>query len=165
MKKLIPGMLALLILLCSCNAKKSFLHQRYTNFKHQKQATMAENRSHADRKSKTSATSVPKISVPEAVVVDPVTEQVKPKLKYTKSVINKVILPVVLKGKEKVSGLITSNSKIPTTKLTKTKPLNLDQKQEKRGLLWGLIDAILAIILLCVFVTLVVWLIYALRWY
>lgn len=168
MKKLIPGMLALLFLICSCSSKKSFLTQRYTNFKHKKSSAVADNRSHARKESKAApvvleqasanvqATANPEtVSSPGAVAAKPAAN---PKLVYTRAAVNQVILPTVLKGKEKVAGLIASNSKQPV-KLTKTKTLNMDQKHEKRGLLWGVIDALLAIILLVVVVVLVAWLI------
>src|ERR1044072_8208027 len=157
MKKLIPGIFILLILICSCNAKKSFLTQRYTHLKHNKSTTVAENRSHTNRGTKAA------VAAPEVTLVNPATEpakSVKPvKLEYTKSVISKVIVPVVSKGKEKIARLTTSNSKVPQTQVTKQmKPLNIDQNHQKRGLLWGVIDGILAIIVLAVFVALVIWL-------
>jgi hypothetical protein len=157
MKKLLPGTLALLILLCSCNAKKSFLSQRYTNFKHKRPITVTENRSYADKGSKTAVTA------PEIAVINSGPVQAKPleytKLVYTQSVLDRVVLPVALKGKEQIASLVSNNSKLPVTKLTKIKPLNLKQKHEKRGLLWGVIDGILAIILIAAFVALIIWLI------
>lgn len=66
---------------------------------------------------------------------------------------------MVSKGKEQIAGLIANGSKLPVTKVTTIKPLKLEQKHEKRGLLWGVIDGILAIIVLAIFVALVVWLV------
>jgi hypothetical protein len=163
MKKLIPSVVALLILiLCSCNAKKSFLTQRYTHLKHQKASIVTEDRSLAHKGTK-AAVITPEITVastkPAQVKAAENPEAKQTKLVYTKSVINGVIVPVALKGKEKVTGLLSSNSKQPTSKVEKIKPLKFEQTQQKRGLLWGVIDGILAIIVLAVFVLLVVWLV------
>jgi hypothetical protein len=158
MKNLIPCLLALLILICSCSTKKSFLSQRYTHFKHGKPAAVAANNTPAHKETKGRA-----ITASETAVTQSEPESVKPasatKLVYTRAAIDRVVLPAVSKGKEQVAGLIASSAKQPVTKLTKVKSLQLDQKLEKRGLLWGVIDAILALILIVVFVLLVTWLI------
>jgi hypothetical protein len=161
MKKLIPGLLALLILICSCSTKKSFLSQRYTHFKHVKPTTANEKRAYAWQEAKAPAVAPaqPAITNPELISANPAGPSNANKLVYTRAAINQVVLPVVLKGKEQLAGLVASSAMRPVTKLTKIKTLQLDQKLEKRSLLWGVIDAILALILIVVFVILVTWLI------
>lgn len=166
MKKLLPKMLALLILMCSCNANKSFLHQRYTHFKHNKAALVKQNVSHAERGEIKPNVTATNVTATEPVAVNSAPAQTE-RLKYTKAVIHRAILPfvskgVVSKGTEKTStaNLQCSNSKISVTKSDEIKPVKIDQHQKARGLLWGVIDGILAIIVLVAFVALILWIVW-----
>ncbi|MBL7932520.1 MAG: hypothetical protein JNL60_11495 [Bacteroidia bacterium] len=165
MKKLLPGIIAILLVLCSCNAKKTFLHQRYTHFKHHNPAVAS------GQKTKTDKANVANVATPEVVQVtaqteaataNPANEQkttAVPKLKYTRAVLNDVAKRLALKDNDKSHNLIASNSKEPVSQVNKVKPLKTEVTKQKRGLLWGVIDALLAIILIVVIVLLVTWLV------
>lgn len=163
MKNLVPGILAILIVLCSCSTKKSFLHQRYTHYKHHSPTLTKEHKACPDKNPE-----VVNPSAPEVVAVNPVSETAtlagpvkttEPKLKYTRAVLNDVAKRLALKDKQAAPGLLASTSKAPETQVNKVKPIKAELTKQKRGLLWGVIDALLAIILIVVIVLLVTWLV------
>lgn len=155
-------MLVALLFICSCSSNKSFLHQRYTHFGHKRSNTVAEAR--PQMKKEPSTPLKKEETKQEEITAVPETASAKPeKLLYTKALLNRVIVPVVTEGTGSVNGLFASNSKAPGKKLSTIKTIKLDGQFKKAGLLWGVIDGILAIIMLAIFVGLVLWLLFALN--
>lgn len=63
------------------------------------------------------------------------------------------VVPIVVKPIKDLS------SRLPSTSFSKAQQITKDNKVEKRGLLFGVIDAILAIVIAVLFVALIIFLV------
>jgi len=160
MKTLLFNSVILILVLCSCSGSRSFMHQRYTSLGHSKHKTTVgtPHESYAGARKSTPA------PVAEPVMVTPVPDAITaaPEQKAEPA-------PMLVASANSAASHAAASPKL--VKNTTFRPLktfsNSDvksyskqlKKEQKRGLLFGVIDALLSIILLVIFVALVVFLI------
>lgn len=159
MKTLLFNSVILILVLCSCSGSRSFMHQRYTSLGHSKHKATV-NTSHENYASVRKSTPAP-VAQPVMVTSVPAAVTAAPEQKAEAA-------PVLVAS---ANAAVSHAASSKLAKNTTFKPLktfsNSDvrsyskqlKKEQKRGLLFGVIDALLSIILLVIFVALVVFLI------
>jgi hypothetical protein len=156
MKALLFKSIIVLFVLSSCSTGKSFMHQRYTSLGHKKHHSETPAKpTYANLKKEVKAVEEPVlVNVPAA---EPQMSPVKDEARLTASAANTSSLK-----RKPITGLTENNFVNSAVKTIKkagaTKVFNKD-KQAKHGLLFGVIDALLSIVLIVLFIAVVVFVI------